>query len=63
MSAPPQERLWIALPAQKCHWRFSGCQNRQCDAQVFGGENDTPSRNLSRFLETLAPRLGLDLGF
>jgi hypothetical protein len=27
----------------------------------LGGENDTPSRNLSRFLETLAPELGLGL--
>ena len=36
-------------------------QNYIADVRRLGGENDTPSRNISRFLETLAPQLGFDL--
>ena len=44
--------------------RWQGGDLIRADVRKFGGENDSPSRNLSRFLDTLAERLpaiGLDV--
>jgi hypothetical protein len=44
--------------------RWQGGDFLRADVRKFGGENDSPSRNLSRFLDTLAerlPGLGLDV--
>jgi acetylornithine deacetylase/succinyl-diaminopimelate desuccinylase-like protein len=38
--------------------RWQGREDLAADIRRFGGENDSPSRNLSRFLESLADRLG-----
>ena len=44
--------------------RWQGGDLLRTDIRRFGGENDSPSRNLSRFLDTLAeqlPQIGLDV--
>ena len=44
--------------------RWQGGDLIRADIRKFGGENDSPSRNLSRFLDTLAeqlPQIGLDV--
>ncbi|MEO7603135.1 MAG: M28 family peptidase [Sphingomicrobium sp.] len=44
--------------------RWQGGDLIRADVRKFGGENDSPSRNLSRFLDTLAeqlPAIGLDV--
>ncbi|MEO7654784.1 MAG: M28 family peptidase [Sphingomicrobium sp.] len=44
--------------------RWQGGDMIRADVRKFGGENDSPSRNLSRFLDTLAeqlPAIGLDV--
>lgn len=44
--------------------RWQGGDVLRTDVRRFGGENDSPSRNLSRFLDTLAdqlPQIGLDV--
>ena len=44
--------------------RWQGGDLLRTDVRRFGGENDSPSRNLSRFLDTLAeqiPQIGLDV--
>jgi len=42
--------------------RWQGHEQLAADIRRFGGENDSPSRNLSRFLDTLAERLHGDIG-
>jgi hypothetical protein len=42
--------------------RWQGHEELAADIRRFGGENDSPSRNLSRFLDTLAERLHGGLG-
>ena len=42
--------------------RWQGHEELAADIRRFGGENDSPSRNLSRFLDTLAERLHGDIG-
>ena len=44
--------------------RWQGGDLIRAEVRRFGGENDSPSRNLSRFLDTLAeqlPQIGLDV--
>ncbi|MES2002147.1 MAG: M28 family peptidase [Pseudomonadota bacterium] len=44
--------------------RWQGREELAADIRKFGGENDSPSRNLSRFLDSLAervPAIGLDV--
>ena len=44
--------------------RWQGGDLIRTDVRRFGGENDSPSRNLSRFLDTLAeqlPQIGIDV--
>ncbi len=41
--------------------RWQGHEELAADIRRFGGENDSPSRNISRFLDWLAERLGPDL--
>ena len=41
--------------------RWQGHEDLADDIRRFGGENDSPSRNISRFLDTLAERLGPNL--
>ena len=44
--------------------RWQGGDLIRADVRKFGGENDSPSRNLSRFLDSLAeqlPQIGLDV--
>jgi hypothetical protein len=38
--------------------RWQGREDLAADIRSFGGENDAPSRNLSRFLDQLAERVG-----
>ena len=42
--------------------RWQGREDLADDIRRFGGENDSPSRNLSRFLDTLAERTHGDIG-
>lgn len=42
--------------------RWQGHEELADDIRRFGGENDAPSRNLSRFLDRLAERLHGDIG-
>jgi hypothetical protein len=42
--------------------RWQGREELAADIRSKGGENDSPSRNLSRFLDTLAERLHGDIG-
>jgi hypothetical protein len=42
--------------------RWQGREALAADIRRFGGENDAPSRNLSRFLDRLAERLQGDIG-
>lgn len=44
--------------------RWQGHEDLAAQIRAFGGENDSPSRNISRFLDTLAeciPEIGLDV--
>jgi hypothetical protein len=41
--------------------RWQGREALAAQQRSLGGENDSPSRNLSRFLAELAPRIGLGL--
>ena len=41
--------------------RWQGGDELRADVRSKGGENDSPSRNLSRFLDSLAERLGPDI--
>jgi hypothetical protein len=41
--------------------RWQGHEDHAPRIRSLGGENDSPTRNLSRFLDTLAERLGPDL--
>ena len=41
--------------------RWQGHEDLAADIRRFGGENDSPSRNISRFLDWLAERMGYDL--
>ena len=41
--------------------RWQGREDLASQIRSLGGENDAPSRNISRFLDTLAERLGPDL--
>lgn len=41
--------------------RSQGQQDLAADTHALGGENDSPSRNISRFLDSLADRLNLGL--
>lgn len=41
--------------------RWQGHEDLAARIRSFGGENDSPSRNISRFLDTLAERLGPNL--
>ena len=41
--------------------RWQGHEELAAQIRSLGGENDAPSRNLSRFLDTLAERLGPDV--
>ncbi|GAA4722392.1 M20/M25/M40 family metallo-hydrolase [Sphingomonas lutea] len=41
--------------------RWQGREDLAARQRSLGGENDSPSRNLSRFLDTLAERMGPDL--
>jgi hypothetical protein len=41
--------------------RWQGGDQLRAQVRSLGGENDSPSRNLSRFLDTLADQLGLGL--
>ncbi len=41
--------------------RWQGREDLAARQRSLGGENDSPSRNLSRFLAELAPRIGLGL--
>jgi len=52
---PDQVRVFSEGP------RWQGHEELADDIRRFGGENDSPSRNLSRFLDTLAERMGRDL--
>lgn len=42
--------------------RWQGHEDLAAEIRSKGGENDSPSRNLSRFLDTLAERLHADIG-
>ena len=42
--------------------RWQGREDLAAQIRSLGGENDSPSRNLSRFLDTLAERLQGDIG-